>query len=140
MPSYQEVLQTLSRGDFVGPRDDRLLTRAEAALGDALPPSYREFASALGAGNYGSVEVYGLIEESFGGPVPDAVWITLEERRAGSIPQNGIIVGDSGDGGWYWTSLGSADGPVFLTAIGGLTEEVAPSFPAYLNGRLGSEL
>lgn len=129
----------LAGGDFVGPREERLLIRAEAALGGTLPPSYREFASALGAGNYGSVEVYGLIEESFGGPVPDAVWVTLEERKIGSIPENAFIVGDSGDGGWYWTSLGNVDGPVLLTAVGGLTEEVAPSFSAYLNTRLQSE-
>lgn len=138
-PSYQEVLQELASGDFMGPRDEGLLTRAEAALGAELPPSYREFACRLGAGNYRSLEVYGLIDESFGGPVPDAVWVTLEERKSGSIPDHAIIVGDSGDGGWYWTSLGNVDGPVFLTAVTGTTEEVAPSFPAYLNARLRSE-
>lgn len=138
-PSYQAVLQRLASGYFVGPRDERLLTRAEAALGAELSPSYREFASKLGAGNYGSLEVYGLIDESFCGPVPDAVWITLEERRTGSVPDHAVIVGDSGDGGWYWTPLGNADGPVFLTAVGGATEEVAPSFPAYLSTRLRSE-
>ncbi|CAN7328376.1 SMI1/KNR4 family protein [Phenylobacterium sp. LjRoot164] len=135
-PSYKETLDRLAFGDFVGPRDERMVAQAEAALGGEFPPSFREFTRQLGAGSYGSFEVYGLIDNTFGGPGPDAVWVTLSERHNGSVPNDAVIVGDSGDGGWYWERLGAEDGPIFLTSAGGATQQVASSFADYLSDRL----
>lgn len=89
----------------------------------------------IGAGDCDGVEVYGLVDETFGGPVPDAVWITLDEREKGSIPSDLIIVGDSGDGGYYCIQHGE-DGPVHLVAPNGRSEAVAADFGAYLLSRL----
>jgi hypothetical protein len=120
---------------FAGPRDETLIAKAEEALGGAFPPAYRRFVQNLGAGSLGSIEIYGVIAEPFDGPVPDVVWITLEERERGSIARDLIIVGDSGDGGYYCVRHGD-DGPVFLTWPNGTNETVAPDFGAYLVSRL----
>ena len=120
---------------FVGPRSDTLIAKAEQALGGQLPPAYRRFVERLGAGDCVGLEVYGLVDETFGGPAPDAVWITLDERAKGSISSDLIIVGDSGDGGYYCIQHGE-DGPVHLVAPNGRSEAVAGDFGAYLVFRL----
>lgn len=122
-------------GCFIGPRADALIALAEQALGGRLPPAYRRFVETLGAGDFRSVEIYGLIEETFRGPVPDAVWITLDGRRLGYIPPDVIIVGDSGDGCYYCLKPG-ADGPVHCVWANGQSEVVAADFGAYLAWRL----
>ncbi|NWE51496.1 SMI1/KNR4 family protein [Brevundimonas sp. P7753] len=119
------------RAFFAGPRPEKLIVQAELALGGSLPPSYRRFVERLGAGSFGSAEVYGIIEEPFDGPVPDAVWITIEERERGSIPHNMIIVGDSGDGSYYCLQQGE-DGPVFLLETNGNSAVAAAGFGQYL--------
>ena len=58
---------------FTGPREESIVAAAEEALGHSLPSAYRTFVLRLGAGSIGSSEVYGVIGESFDGPVPDAV-------------------------------------------------------------------
>lgn len=120
---------------FVGPRSAELIASAEQALGGALPPQYRTFVEKLGAGNIRAVEVYGVISEPFDGPVPDAVWLTLEERRTGNISADLVIVGDNGDGGYYCIRQGE-DGPVILIGGAGREEVAAADFGAYLAMRL----
>lgn len=120
---------------FAGPRSAELIASAEFALGGTLPSQYRTFVENLGAGNIRGVEVYGVISEPFDGPVPDAVWITLDERRVGNIAAEIIVVGDSGDGGYYCVHEGE-DGPVFLLELTGRKEVVAADFGAYLAMRL----
>ncbi|WP_420471438.1 SMI1/KNR4 family protein [Brevundimonas sp. FT23042] len=120
---------------FLGPRSDALIAKAEQALGGRFPPAYRRFVEHLGAGDCDGVEVYGLVDETFGGPLPDAVWITLDERKKGSIPSDLIVVGDSGDGSYYCIQHGE-DGPVHLVAPNGRSDAVAADFGAYLLSRL----
>ena len=121
---------------FAGPRPEPLLASAERALAGRFPPIYRSFLQRLGAGNFGAFEIYGVISEPFDGPVPDAVWVTLDERRRGLLPDDMIIIGDSGDGGYYCIRHGE-DGPVLLLSPGVATENVATDFGAYLVSRLG---
>lgn len=94
------------QGFFAGRRDLALIAAAESALGGTFPPTYRAFLERFGAGNFGAFEVYGVIGPDFEkGPVPDGVWLTLKQRRAGTLPQNLLIVGDTGDGGYYCLEL-----------------------------------
>lgn len=135
----QIVAENSKRACFAGPRDDALITKAELALGGRLPPSYREFVSKLGAGNFGAFEVYGVVDGSFAGPVPDAVWLTLDERAAGTIPGNLIIVGNNGEGGYLCVQQDS-ESPVVLMwpGSGSLAQAVAPDFGAYFLANVAS--
>ncbi|HUM12480.1 MAG TPA: SMI1/KNR4 family protein [Myxococcaceae bacterium] len=86
-------------GEFEGPRPEALVTRAEAVLGVVFPPSYRQFLLELGCGNLAGFEVYGLVDEDFTRPgVPDAVRLTLEERRNVGLDPRYVVIGTLGDG------------------------------------------
>lgn len=123
---------------FAGPRPE-LVAPAESALGVALPPSYRCFVERLGAGSISPFEVYGLISEPFDGPIPDAVWATLNSRRGPSqLPPSMVVIGDDGMGGEY--GLDTAQGPEPPVEVwyggastsGDVLERVAESFGAFL--------
>ncbi len=86
-------------GEFEGPKPETLVARAEAALGLVFPPSYRQFLLELGCGNVAGFEVYGLVDEDFTHPgVPDAIWLTLEERRNVGLDPRYVVIGTLGDG------------------------------------------
>jgi hypothetical protein len=87
---------------FAGPREERLVAAAERALGVRFPPSYRSFVRALGAGSIRGREFYGVIDDDWSAPgPPDAIGTTLAERSDNRLPEMLVIVGASGDGGWY---------------------------------------
>jgi hypothetical protein len=94
----RELVAKAGGGDFVGPRPESLVARAEAALGLRFPPSYRQFLLELGAGDIAGFEVYGVVDEEFGiARVPDAIALTLDARRSGLDPRY-ILIGTLGDG------------------------------------------
>jgi hypothetical protein len=63
---------------------------------------YREFVKRYGAGNFGAQEIYGVIGEDFeNSSVPDAIWVTLSERKEFNLPQNLLVISDTGMGEWY---------------------------------------
>ena len=102
-----------SLADFAGPRPEVLIKKAESALGLAFPPTYRKFVLQLGVGDFSSSEFYGVIDDDFERPgVPNAIWLTLDERKVANAPHSYIIVSDTGDGGWYAIDLSKrhADG------------------------------
>jgi hypothetical protein len=104
---------------FAGPRDEPLIEAAERALGVRFPPSYRSFLSALGAGSIRGREFYGVIDEDWSAPgPPDAIGTTLAERAGSRLPAELVIVGASGDGGWYVLDCAEAGGeaPVLIWA------------------------
>ena len=70
--------------DFSGPKPLELVELAESTLGLTFPSTYRQFLSSFGCGNFGSFEIYGIFGEDFvHSGVPDGIWYTLKERRAG---------------------------------------------------------
>jgi hypothetical protein len=94
----RELIAKAGGGDFVGPKPESLVARAEAALGLRFPPSYRQFVLDLGAGDIGGFEVYGLVDDDFeDARVPDAIALTLDARRSGLDPRY-ILIGTLGDG------------------------------------------
>ncbi len=88
-------------GHFVGPISDALIRMAEARLAVSFPPGYRAFVAALGCGDIGAREFYGLVGEPIDkGPIPNVVWYTLELRRDG-LKLSSIPVYEPGEGSIY---------------------------------------
>lgn len=88
-----------SEGDFVGPRSEDVITRAEQVIGYTFPPTYREFLLRYGCGDIHGQEFYGVIHGDFeNSAIPDAVWYTLALRREGGLPHHFLIVHEIGDG------------------------------------------
>jgi hypothetical protein len=150
-PHIVEFLQIVANqpdlADFEGPREERLVARAEAAIGHRFPSSYREFLLALGAGDFDGEEFYGVISDDFvNSGIPDAVWLTLRERVDSSLPNSYLIVGDAVEGGYYVLDLemaaAGAESPVEIWIPGkGITAIIAADFGAFALARIadGSE-
>lgn len=84
--TYQQAIHLMEQNkeecDFVGERTDELINKAENVLGFSFSKIYRDFVKKFGAGNFGSQEVYGVIDDDFeNSTVPDAIWFTLTERE-----------------------------------------------------------
>ncbi len=136
-----------SRGFFAGPRDPALIAAAETAIGRAFPPTYREFVERLGAGNFGAFEVYGVTNSNFeNGKVPNGIWLTLKQRRAGKLPDNLLAIGDTGDGAYYCIELCEwEEGPVVIyqpniPAQNRHFEQVAKDFGEFLLTQVREQL
>lgn len=99
---FELVRANADAARFAGPREAPLIEAAERALGVRFPPSYRSFLGALGAGSIRGREFYGVIDADWSAPgPPDAIGTTLAERAGSRLPAELVIVGASGDGGWY---------------------------------------
>ena len=106
MEDFEEALELIERNDdqadFDGPKPDSLLSKAEQTLGLSFPATYRAFLSRLGCGDISGAEFYGVIKDDFeNSAVPDAIWLTLRQRRIGNAPLSLILIGSTGDGGYY---------------------------------------
>jgi hypothetical protein len=115
MKEYSEAVSLMDthpeHSDFLGERPNGLIALAQKALNLRFPPSYRQFLKERGAGGFGTTEIYGIIRENFeASGVPDAVWLTLQERKQASLPQPLIIVYATGDGGYYCLDTSVQDG------------------------------
>ena len=117
-----------------GPRSAEEVAEAEAELGLAFPPSYREYLLRLGYASRGGVEVYGLVApERKRTGIPDVVWVTRRARADDGAPANYVLISEDGTGSYYVLDTGAAreDGecPVLLWHPGpGIQEPVAESF------------
>ncbi len=109
-----------------GPKDEALIGRAEAFLGVAFPPSYREFLRRWGTLGFGPEEIYGVTGENFEtGRVPNGIWFTAQERGKFGLPP-GFVVVVNADGDQYYcidTTQKSADGesPVVIWDVSSRT-------------------
>jgi hypothetical protein len=96
------LIESTSGAKFHGQKVDELISRAELALGMTFPPTYRRFLGSFGCGHIRGREVYGIIDDDFeNSSAPDAIWLTLEERRSSHLPKTAIVIGSTGDGGYY---------------------------------------
>lgn len=87
--------------DFVGPRDEILIKKAEAVLNLEIPQAYRLFIRRYGVASFWGGEIYGIIDDNFTTPGPDAVWFTVQQRTAANMPHNLLVLCDVGDGTYY---------------------------------------
>jgi hypothetical protein len=128
------------KATFAGPRPEALVKKAEVVLGIRFPETYRQFLLDYGAGNFGSAEFYGVIDDDWeDSSVPDGVWYTLNERTDSSMPSELFVVGDSGAGELYVLDLSEESGPVCIVDPGtAMTarERIAPDFGVFLLERV----
>ena len=101
-----ELIGNVESADFHGPKSEELIVKAERALGVTFPPTYRAFLSRYGCGSVPGYEFYGIIDDDFeNSSVPDAIWLTLDERRFSRLPSSLVLISGTGDGGFYAIDL-----------------------------------
>jgi hypothetical protein len=110
-------------GDFTGPIPQELIDRAAELLGVRFPRTYRHFLHELGCGDIGGAEFYGIGSDNLlTGPIPNGIWLTLDERETSRLSHQMVIVGADGTGGYYALDLTRADAdgeaPVVLWQAG----------------------
>lgn len=131
-------------GDFEGEKDDALIAKAEQALGVVLPLSYKQFLSTFGCGDIEGLEFYGLIGDDFeSSGIPDAIWLTLDERKSG-LPKNLVLIYAVGDGSYYALDVSQTDSngecPVVSYDANGDMEKVADDYGSFLLAELQTVL
>lgn len=89
-------------GDFIGWRPDEWVVKAEQLLGISFPSTYRRFLREFGCGGLRSEYFYGIVDaDLLRGPVPNGIWLTLDERKVAGLSPSMVIVQSGGDGSWY---------------------------------------
>ncbi|GGK06266.1 hypothetical protein GCM10007063_30950 [Lentibacillus kapialis] len=100
LETYQKAKQIILEediADFVGGCTDDLIRLAEEKIGLKFAGLYLDYLKTFGAGNFESQEIYGMIHADFeNSSVPDAIWYTLTERREINLPNNLLIIYDTG--------------------------------------------
>ncbi|OCG35163.1 hypothetical protein A9G29_02425 [Gilliamella sp. Fer2-1] len=107
--SVQDVIDTINviernseNADFLGHKDPNLVIAAEKSLNITFPNSYRYFLTELGAGGIYGQEFYGVINNDFiNSGIPDAIWLTLKERKESNLPEYLVLIYFGGDGDYY---------------------------------------
>ena len=101
---------------FVGQRPESLVRAAEDRLDVIFPPTYRRFLLLLGAGNFGSAEFYGVVDNNFEeSSIPDGIWCTLSERRQIKLPNELVVVANTGYGDLYCLDTATKpEGPIIV--------------------------
>jgi hypothetical protein len=99
--TYQKAKQVIQTNediaDFIGGRTNELIKLAEEKLDITFTGLYLNYLQTFGAGNFGAQEIYGIINDDFeNSSVPDAIWYTLSERKAINLPNNLLIIYDTG--------------------------------------------
>lgn len=126
--------------DFAGEKPEELVVSAERALALTFPPTYRTFLRRLGCGSISGYEFYGVINNDFEhSGIPDAVWLTLDERRTANLEHSLVLVSHTGYTGYYaidtsQKTLGG-DSPIVEWQFGrqsNLNPVVAEDFGAFL--------
>ncbi len=132
--------------EFVGERNETLISKAEKELGLKFPTEYREFLKCLGAGSVGSSEIYGVISDDFvNSCVPDMVWCTLKDRKKG-LPNNLIRIGNDELGSPHIKVSDNSDESTVIAYSLGFPEEaqsyevLAESFGDYFLKQVEKEI
>jgi len=100
--AFKLIAHNRDLADFEDPRPEKLVEKAERVLSLRFPPSYRTFLKEYGCGDIGGEEFYGVVNENFdNSTAPDAIWVTLDERKTSGLPNSLIIIYSPGDGLYY---------------------------------------
>lgn len=99
--TYQKAKQIIhdneDLADFIGGRSNELIKLAEEKLGVKFTGLYLDYLQTFGVGNFGAQEIYGIINDNFeNSSVPDAIWYTLTERKEINLPNNLLVIYDTG--------------------------------------------
>ena len=131
-------------GDFEGGKGSNLIERAEHALGVVFPPTYRKFLSTFGCGDIEGLEFYGIISGDFeNSGVPDAIWLTINERSSG-LPEHLILIYATGDGAYYAIDTSQVDNngecPIVSYDLNRSLKKVAEDYGSFLLAELQTVL
>lgn len=133
----RELINNAGGGDFEGAKPESLVVEAESALGLVFPPSYRSFILEMGCGAINGLEVFGLINNNFEtSTVPNAIWLTLNERRGIGLHPSYVLIGEGGDGTFYALDTKQLDSEgealvIQLSPDGKQSEKISDSFGSY---------
>jgi antitoxin YobK len=113
--------------DFEGSKEQRLIVLAENTLNLKFPESYKFFLQELGCGDIAGQEFFGIIKSDFiNSGIPDAIWITLKERYESNLPNNYVVIGETGDGDYIVLDCNdSNDNKVMLWSPGVTNIQIA---------------
>lgn len=91
------ILKHDDLADFDGAKPVDLIQKAEAKLNVKFTGLYLDFLQTFGAGNFGSEEIFGIIDEDFEhSSVPDGIWYTLTLRESMNLPGHYVVIYDTG--------------------------------------------
>ncbi|GMO45602.1 MAG: hypothetical protein Ta2G_00520 [Termitinemataceae bacterium] len=91
-----DIIEKNGTGFFKGTMPEELILKAEKYLSLKFPISFREFLKEKGNGFFRGREFYGLVDDDFeSGPIPDAIWLTMNERKISSLDQSLILICES---------------------------------------------
>ena len=139
-----ELIDENGGGDFEGGKDPALIEKAECTLGLKFPPTYRTFLEKLGCGDIEGLEFYGIIDGDFEkSSVPDAIWLTLNERKSG-LPTSLILIYSNGTGGYYAIDTSqiysNGESPIVSYALNGSIEKISDDFGSFILSKLRTVL
>lgn len=125
--NYKKAVEIMNKNKekchFIGEHSNELIEKAEDVLGLKFSKIYKEFLINYGAGNYGSEEILGVIDEDFEeSSVPDGIWYTLTEREEVDLPMNLVVIYEEGSG------------ELFCLDFNSLNEEKEPIVVSYVPG------
>lgn len=104
------ILKNKDIADFDGKKPNEYIEKAESMLDLKFSGSYLDFLQTFGAGNFGSEEVFGIIDDDFeNSSVPDAIWYTLTLRKSVNLPSNYLVIYDTGSGDVFCLDFGNQD-------------------------------
>jgi antitoxin YobK len=94
-----KLIENNSKGFFKGETEEELILKAELFLELKFPKSYRLFLTTKGCGSFMHKEFYGIIDDDFeNGSVPDAIWLTWDERKHFMLDKNLLLIAQSQEG------------------------------------------
>lgn len=154
LKNFEEALEMIRNDNsrkvfFSGSKSDDLIDKAEVVIGFKFSPMFRRFIRELGAGSYGSTEFLGLIDDDFEEScVPDGIWYTLNERKSSELPNNLLVIYETGDGQLYCQDYNNIENsePKIVMYLPGLGNEeqtyeiVANNFDEFFIEKLNVEL
>lgn len=92
---------------FIGERKDNFIFAAENALGVLFPEQYKLFLKNYGCGGAFGEEFYGISNDDFiNSGIPDAIWLTIRQRKVDCIPSHFVFIYGFGDGSYAVLNCG----------------------------------
>jgi hypothetical protein len=151
MHQFRQALRMIDRsgeGDFTGPIPQQVVEEAEELLGVRFPPSYRQFLLKLGCGDVAGAEFYGIVDDNLrNGPIPNGIWLTLDERETAKLPPKMVLVSFTGMSGYYALDLArvgeNREAPVVMWQAGAPAEAcpvIAKDFGTFFLDEISSAL
>lgn len=124
---YEEAVKLINSNKdrlfSIGGCTDDLIRKAEQRLNLQFSEIYKSFLKQFGALSFGAEEFYGIVREDFDNSrVPDAIWYTLTERQQIQMPDNLLVIYDTGSE------------ELFCLDFNKLTNEGEPAVVAFIPG------